>query len=115
MADSVTNAEVRAALGSINYNGANFQTLTTWLALGLFGSLAIIAATYISIQGSDQTMGAGYLRVLCVIDLIGVGLIALCYIFYLRNIGRYVYGRIRPVGFDEQSRTCFPSTSFVRK
>jgi len=115
MADSVTNAEVRAALGSISYNGANFQTLTSALAFGLFGTLAIIAATYISIQGSDQTMSAQTLVSLCIFDLILVVLIAIAYIYYLRNIGRYVYGRIRPVGFDEQSRTCFPSTSYIRK
>jgi|OM-RGC.v1.023559465 hypothetical protein len=106
MAESVTNAEVRAALSSINYNGANYQTLTGAVAVMMLGSLAIIAAGYISIQGQDQTMSSTTLRVLAGIDIALVILILLGYIYYLRNIGRYVLGRMRPVGFEKADATC---------
>jgi Na+-transporting methylmalonyl-CoA/oxaloacetate decarboxylase gamma subunit len=106
MAETVTNAEVRAALSSINYNGANYQTLTGTLAIGMLGSLAFIAATYIAIQGQDQTMGSTTLVALAGIDIAFIVLIILAYFVYLRNIGRYVLGRMRPVGFDKSDATC---------
>jgi len=107
MSDIVTNAEVRAALTSINYNAANYQVLTGTIAFALLGSLTIIGASYISIQGQDQTMGSNTLVSLCIADIVFAVFIVFGYILYLRNIGRYVYGRIRPVGWTPEDKTCF--------
>ena len=97
MSDDISNAEYRAALGSINYNASNFQVFSFIIGMTFLLGVTILVLTLVTIQTEDQTMDKNTLIAIAIADAVFLVLIAVAYLNYLRNIGKYVYGRIRPV------------------
>jgi hypothetical protein len=106
MADTLTNAEFRVALGSINYNATNFQVFSFGIAFTFLIAMATIAGITVAITASDQELSSTETLVLTSINTAMIVALFLSYSTYLRNIGKYIYGRIRPIAFDERSSTC---------
>ena len=99
LANTVKNAEYRAALGSIQYNASNFQVFTVTIASIFLLGMAVLAGTFVAIQADDQNMVTSTLLGLVIADGVFLGLLFLAYIGYLRNIGQYIFGRMKPA-FD---------------
>lgn len=99
LANTVKNAEYRAALGSIRYNASNFQVFTVGIAAAFLIGSAVLAGTFVAIQSEDQNMPSATLLALIITDGVFLGLLLLAYLGYLKNIGMYIFGRIKPA-FD---------------
>ena len=97
MSSDISNAEYRAALGSINYNASNFQVFSFIIGMTFLAGVTILVLTLATIQAEDQTLDKNLLLGLSLADGIVLVLIGIAYLNYLRNIGKYIYGRIRPV------------------
>jgi hypothetical protein len=97
MTDEISNAEYRAALGSINYNASNFQVFSFIIGITLLFGVTTLVLTLVTLQAEDQKMNKTALFTVSIIDGFFLVLIGFAYINYLRNIGKYIYGRIRPV------------------
>lgn len=97
MSEAINNAEYRAALGSINFNASNFQVFTFIIGITFLISLTFIVTSLVIIQSEDQAMPSSVLYGLGITTLIFLVLMAAMYFTYLKNIGRYIYARIRPV------------------
>lgn len=95
----VKNAEYRAALGSIRYNASNFQVFTVSIAGSFLIGMAVLAGSFVAIQSEDQNMTSATLTGLIIADGVILGILFLAYIGYLRNIGIYIFGRVKP-SFD---------------
>ena len=98
-ASQVKNAEYRAALGSIHYNASNFQVFTVSIAFAFLIGMAVLAGTFVAIQSEDQGMSGPTLLGIVIADGVILGFLFLAYIGYLRNIGKYIFGRVKPA-FD---------------
>ena len=94
MTDLVSNAEYRAALGSIKYNASNFQVFTFWIATLMLAGFAVLAGSLVAIQ-AETDMSSQVLTSVIAADAVFLVILALTYLSYLRNIGRYVSGRIK--------------------
>ena len=94
MTDVVTNAEYRAALGSIRYNASNFQVLTLFIVFFVMTSLAVLAGSMVALQ-SDSNMSSNSVKAVIITMFVFLVMLAFAYVAYLRNIGRYVASRIR--------------------
>jgi len=103
MADNLTNAGIRASLGSIHYNASNYQVFSFSIALTFLAALSIFVGTFVAIQTEDFNMDAATLTGIIILDFVFVGLLFLAYNAYLRNIGKYIYGRMRPIGWKPDS------------
>lgn len=90
-------AEHRAALASIDYNASNYQVLTLGIGLGLLLFMSSLAGTFVAVQAEDQNMNETVLSGIAVFEAVAIGIVFFCYIGYLRNIGHYIYSRIKPV------------------
>ena len=99
LANTVKNAEYRAALGSIRYNASNFQVFTVGIASSFLLGVAVLAGTFVTIQAEDLNMPTTTLIALVITDGVFLGLLFLAYISYLRNMGMYIFGRVKPA-FD---------------
>lgn len=106
MTDQISNAEFRAAIESLDIKAANFQVFTFWIASGLLVGLITIGVTLGIVQTQNQTMADSALLGVLIIDVLAIGALLLAYLFYLRNVGKYIYGRIRPVQFGERGFEC---------
>ena len=95
----LTNAQSRAALESVDLSASNFQVLSATIALGMVVSISGIGASIAFLQASDQTTSSQQVTAFTIAEFVLVAILALVYTSYLRNIGRYIYGRIRPVTF----------------
>ena len=100
------NANVKSALSAIRINPANFQVFSVWIAASFFIGLLVILGSSVQFLASDQSMTNNETNVLVVLDLIVVGLLVFAMLAYLRNIGKYVYGRIRPISFEGVDPLC---------
>jgi hypothetical protein len=105
MTDQISAADYRVALGSINLDATNYQVFTPYIAFVFLFGVATLVATIIYVQIDDQTIPQGTYLIISVLDGVILVLLFLAYLSYLRNIGRYVYGRIRPIDFVNPS-TC---------
>ena len=77
--------------------------------------ITILVLTFVTIQSEDQTMDKNALFGIAVADTVILVLIAIAYLNYLRNIGKYVYGRMRPVTSNDTKCARRPTgTSRVR-
>lgn len=94
MTDVVTNAEYRAALGSIKYNASNFQVFTPWIALMILVGFTVLAGSFVAMQSNDN-MSSGALTTTIIADALFLVILALAYLAYVRNVGRYATGRIK--------------------
>lgn len=105
MADSLTNSEFRVALSSINYNASNFQVFSFGIAFVLMLGLATLAGINIAIYSSDQELSGQQTIGLASFCVIIIVFVFVAFTAYMKNVGKYVYGRIRPITFDKAS-TC---------
>lgn len=101
LSSQVQNSEYRAALGSIHYNASNFQVFTVSIAGAFLVGMAVLAGTFVAIQNDDQNMLPATLMTIVIIDGVVLGILFFAYMGYLRNIGRYIFGRVKP-SFDSE-------------
>ena len=111
MSEGISNAEFRAAIESLNINASNFQVFTFWIAAGMLLGIVTIGLTIGVIQTQDETFPESSLTIAAIIDLIALAAIVLAYLAYLRNVGKYIYGRVRPVNFGERPDYCGAETA----
>jgi Ca2+/Na+ antiporter len=109
MADIFTDAQYRAAIGSLNFNGSNFQVFSFGIGITIIVSLSLLAGGLIGIGTEDETIRPDILNAFAIVMLICCVLLALAYIAYLRNIGKYIYGRIKPFNFGSRPDECAPA------
>lgn len=103
----ITNGAYRSALGSIDYSSSGYQILTFPIGLGIIFAMSTLAGTFIAIQSEDQNMSTSNLEIVAALDVVAIIVLLLCFIFYLRNIGRYTYSRFKPVfALPENSVKC---------
>ena len=103
MSDVFSNAESRAALGSIKYNASNYQVFSFGISITFLLGIAVLGGTFVAIQSEDQNMSENTLMIIIILDAAVVAALFLAYISYLRNIGSYIYGRMQPFGFNRPS------------
>jgi len=103
MSDNLTNAGIRASLGSIHYNASNYQVFSFSIAITFLLAISIFVGTFVAIQTEDFNMDSTTLTGIIILDFVFVGLLFLAYNAYLRNIGKYIYGRMRPIGWKPDS------------
>jgi hypothetical protein len=101
MADSLTNAEFRVALSSINYNATNFQVFSFGIAFVLMLGLATLAGINIAIYSSDQELTDQQTVGLASFSVVIIVFVFVAFTAYMRNVGKYIFGRIRPITFDQ--------------
>jgi hypothetical protein len=97
---TLKNATIRGSFASIGINGSNYAVLSSWIIVLVVFSLSAIGATLVAWQASDQdpSMSPATTKNLIYLDLACIVFIGIAYIGYLRNVGTYVYGRIKPTG-----------------
>lgn len=95
-ADRIQTAQVQAAVTTVNVTPINYQVFTAMVGLTILGSLGILIAILITMQLQNQTMDGTLFITLVWVDVVFVVLFLVAYLFYLRNIGKYVFSRIKP-------------------
>jgi len=108
MSDIFTNAQYRAAIGSINFNGSNYQVFSFSISLMMLIGIVVILGSLVAIQSEDDLLSTKALQVFSVSALFCVAGLFIAYISYLKNIGKYIYGRMKPFDFIKSS-DCRPS------
>lgn len=93
---SVNDDTFRSALETINVNATNFQVFTLGIAVLLFAGIAIVLADCVVFAAQNQSLDSNTFMALVFVNIAFVIAIVLAYMFYLRNIGRYIYSRIKP-------------------
>lgn len=106
MSEGISNAEFRAAVESIDIRGSNFQVFTFWIAAGLLIGIVTVALTVGVIQTQDQGFPEYGVTTSLILVVLSIVAIVLAYLAYLRNMGKYVYGRVRPLNFGERADYC---------
>jgi len=104
MTDVVSNAEFRAALGSIRYNASNYQVFSFSIAFSFLLGFGILFGVLVGLQGADTNVSSNVLYGLTLVSAILIVVIFIAYTGYLRNIGKYIYGRMRPLSFGKPSK-----------
>lgn len=97
MTDTVASAEFRAALTSIDFNASNYQVFGVAVAMTFLFGLTILVGTLVAMLVQDQDMPQEAFYAMMIADGVVCVALLLAYFAYLRNIGKYVYGRIKPV------------------
>ena len=92
------NAELRNALNSINFDASSYKVLDVYIIFAFILGLSIIGGSLIVFTSSDldPSLTEGVSRSLIITDFIFIGVILIAYFSYLKNIGYYIYGRIKP-------------------
>ena len=103
-----TDAQYRAAIGSINFNASNFQVFSFFIGVTIVLGMSLIAGGLIGINSEDESLQMGVLVPFAIVMTISVVFIALAYLSYLRNIGTYIYGRMKPFNFGQRPVECGP-------
>jgi len=106
MSDELSNAEFRAALGSINYNASNYQVFTFTIAFSFLIAISVLVGSLISIGSQDQGLTSGGIITFATFDVIALVVILLTYNAYLRNVGKYVFSRVKPISFKTEDNQC---------
>jgi hypothetical protein len=86
-------------LATIGINASNYAVLSAWVIILAVFSLSVIGATLVAWYANDQdpSMTPMMTRNLIYLDLSCLILLGFAYLLFLRNVGRYIYGRIKPV------------------
>jgi len=100
-AQMVSNSEVRRGLESIDIRGSSYQVMSFFISFGFLVGLATLLGSLIIIHAYDTAISRGSLYTLTVLIFLSLLFIGIAYTSYMRNIGRYIYGRIRPVSLTE--------------
>jgi hypothetical protein len=97
------SAELRNALNSINFDASSYRVLDIYIIFGFILGLSVIGGSLIVFTSSDldPSLTEGVSRGLIVTDIIFIVIILIAYFSYLKNIGYYIYGRIKP--FDAKN------------
>jgi hypothetical protein len=93
------SAELRNALNSINFDASSYRVLDFYIIFTFILGLSVVGGSLIVFTSSDldPSLTEGVSRGLIIGDIIFVVFILVAYFFYLRNIGYYIYGRIKPL------------------
>jgi glucan phosphoethanolaminetransferase (alkaline phosphatase superfamily) len=75
--------------------------MSFFISFGFLVGLATLLGTLIIIHAYDTAISRGSLYTLTVLMFLSLLFVGIAYTSYLRNIGRYIYGRIRPVSLTE--------------
>ena len=114
MSSLFTDAQYRAAIGSINFNASNFQVFSFFIGFTIILGLSLIAGGLIGIGSEDQTLPQTTLNPFAIVMTVSVVFVALAYVAYLRNIGTYIYGRMKPFNFGQSPIECEVPTGTTR-
>jgi uncharacterized BrkB/YihY/UPF0761 family membrane protein len=98
---NIADASVRRALDAIDIPSATFQVWTPAIVLLFLFTIVMLFTTIVFVTVEDQNVEPSTLLGLVLTDIV---LLILSFIFFfilLRNIGKYVYGRISPVRVKE--------------
>jgi hypothetical protein len=109
MTDIFTNSQYRAALGSINFNASNFQVFSFIIGISILVGLSLIAGGLVGIQSEDETLQKEVLYGFAIAMMISAIFLVIAYVSYMRNIGIYIYGRMKPFNFGDRPIDCAPS------
>ena len=109
MAEIFTNSQYRAALGSINFNESNFQVFSFVIGISILLGVSMIAGGLIGINSEDETLSVNVLNAFAIVMALSLAAILLAYVSYLRNIGTYIYGRMKPFNFGQRPIDCEPA------
>lgn len=115
MSEIFTNSQYRAALGSINFNASNFQVFSFLIGVSILVGLSLIAGGLIGINSEDETLSTAVLYGFAIVMTICLAAIFLAYVSYMRNIGTYIYGRMKPFNFGTRPIDCAPSPTGTSK
>lgn len=95
--NDVNLAQTRMSVGSLRKNPSNYQVFSFYISMGFLFGISILIGTLVAIQTEDQQMTSGTLLILIYVNIVVVVILFLSYTTYLRNIGKYVHGRIKPL------------------
>jgi len=116
---NVNQAQIVSAFNSIQKNGSQYATLTFYIAVLMAVTIIVIFVSLVVLQIRDQAMAKNDAVALLAVAIAATILLLFTYFAYLRNIGQYVYSRIRPVAIDRnvcqeyKDSIGIPSSSFV--
>lgn len=90
-------SSIRAALKSINYNGSNYRVISFFVLMSFVIGLSFIGGTLITFQASDQdpSLTTTTTIALIITDIVALVFIFLAYTTYIRNVGSYIYSRLK--------------------
>lgn len=94
----INNANNRMAISALRKNPANFKVFSFYISLGFIFGISVLAGSLVAIYNEDQEMSPNTLKILVFLNIATVVVLFLSYLTYIRNIGKYVYGRIKPIG-----------------
>ena len=94
-ATDISAANIAAAISTVDLSPANFQVYTSGIAIATLFSIFFVLGTLIVIVSLNQTMNGTTFMGLVIANIVFVVLFFLAYVAYLRNIGKYVYSRIK--------------------
>jgi len=96
----VGEAQIVSAFNSIQKNGSQYSTLTFYIALLMVIALIALFILLFVLQLQDQSIPNFDTYVICALGFFGIVVLWFSYFGYLRNIGLYVYSRVKPVAVD---------------
>lgn len=94
-ATDVSAANIAAAISTVDVNPINFQVYTSLIAIGTIFSILFVLGTLIVILAMNNTMNATTFIGFIIANIVFVVIFFIAYLAYLRNIGKYVWSRIR--------------------
>jgi hypothetical protein len=97
----VTRTQTRMAVGSLRKNPSNYQVFSFYISMGFLFGVSVLLGSLVAIQTEDQKMSSSTLLILVFLNIVTVIILFLSYTFYLRNIGKYVHGRIKPLNSND--------------
>lgn len=95
--NDVKLAHTRMSVGSLRKNPSNYQVFSFYITLAFLFGISILLGTLITFSTEDQNLSPSATMVLVFINTTVVIVLFIAYNTYLKNIGKYVYGRMKPI------------------
>ena len=104
---SVEKAYSIMSLGQLKKNSSNYLVLSFLISISFILGISIMIGTLVAFLHEDQNLSIGTTSILVIINFVIIIILFIAYNTYLRNIGKYVHGRMRPLtGNQEDISKC---------
>ena len=97
----VNLAQTRMSVGSLRKNPSNYQVFSFYISMGFLFGVSVLVGSLVAIQTEDQQMSSSTLSILVAVNIAVSVILFFSYTTYIRNIGKYVHGRIKPINPED--------------
>lgn len=95
--NDVKLAHTRMSIGSLKKNPSNYQVFSFYITMAFIFGISILLGSLITFTTEDQNLSPSATMILVFINTAIVIILFIAYNTYLKNIGKYVYGRMKPI------------------